>query len=317
MKLKVVFAGTPHFAIPSLHALVEHHDVCAVYTKRDSPSGRGLKLMPSPVKEQVLQRYSHIPIVQPGTLKDPESQQKLQHFGADIMVVIAYGLILPKEVLSLFKYGCINVHASLLPRWRGAAPIQRSLLAGDEVTGITIMQINEGLDTGDMLSRQDYVIQPHDTSQTLHDTLSLIGADALLGALHDIISRQSQPIPQDNLLATYAAKIKKEEALINWHESAVTIDRHIRAFNPWPIAHTLFNGNIIKIWEANIASEINSNEIPGKVIGINEQSIEVATEQGSLYITKVQLAGGKPVAVKDFLNARRDQIKLNETILGK
>lgn len=315
MTLKVVFAGTPHFALPSLDALINHYDVCAVYTKQDNPSGRGLKLLPSPVKERVMQHYPTIPIFQPRTLKDVTVQQQLQDLHADLMVVIAYGLILPKEVLSLFKYGCINVHASLLPKWRGAAPIQRSLLAGDTSTGVTIMQINEGLDTGDMLYRQEYSIQPHDTAQTLHDQLATMGAESLLVALENIVAGTIKPTPQNDALATYAAKITKEEALIDWNETADNIDRKVRAFNPWPVAYTTFNENIFKIWEAKI-STTKSALPPGTICSIDHDKIEVVTGQGCLYLTKIQLSGGKPIAVKDFLNARRDQVKPNETKLG-
>lgn len=316
MRLKVIFAGTPEFAIPSLHALVQQHDVCAVYTKPDSPSGRGLKLHPSAVKQEVMANYPHLPILQPTNLKDDDTQRQLASFGADVMVVIAYGLILPKAILSLFEYGCINIHASLLPRWRGAAPIQRTLLAGDDYTGVTIMQIDEGLDTGDMLLKQTYKITPEDTTQTVHDQLSQLGAKALITTLEQLRAHKITPTPQDNQLATYASKITKEEAAINWHDSAVRILRHIKAFNPWPIAYTTFHEQHLKIWEATIGSQMISQKPAGTIIGTNQIGIEVATAQGSIYLTKIQLAGGKPISARDFLNAKGSQIKINETTLG-
>jgi methionyl-tRNA formyltransferase len=317
MSLRIVFAGTPEFACPSLEALMKHHTVCAVYTKPDSPSGRGLKLQPSAVKKLCIERYPQVPILQPVNLKDADTQRQLSGFRADVMIVIAYGLILPKEIFPFFKYGCINIHASLLPRWRGAAPIQRALLAGDEVTGVTIMQIDEGLDTGAMLHKENYHIAPQDSAQTIHDNLAELGAKSLLTTLEELSRQHITPIAQDNTLATYAAKITKEEARINWHDCAQRIDRHIRAFNPWPVAFTYLNGNLFKIWEAEIANTSLSEEVAGKVIGIDHHGIEVATQRGSIYLKKIQLPGGKPISVNDFLNARGDQIKLHITILGE
>lgn len=314
--MRVVFAGTPPFACPSLEALMEQHTVCAVYTKPDSPSGRGLKLQPSAVKKLCIERYSQIPILQPINLKDETSQRQLNNFQADVMIVIAYGLILPKIIFPFFKYGCINIHASLLPRWRGAAPIQRALLAGDEVTGVTIMQIDAGLDTGAMLHKENYHIRPEDNAQTLHDTLAKLGAKSLMTTLEELGRNNISPVAQDNNLATYAAKITKEEARINWHDSVQRVDRHIRAFNPWPGAFTHLNGNVFKIWEAEIANTDLTGAIAGKVISVDHHRIEVAAQRGSIYLKKIQVPGGKPISVKDFLNAKGDQIKPQQTILG-
>ncbi len=315
--MKVIFAGTPEFACPSLEALMTKHTVCAVYTKPDSPSGRGLKLQPSAVKKLCLERYPQIPVLQPVNFKDDDTQRQLNSFNADVMIVIAYGLILPKAIFPFFKYGCINVHASLLPRWRGAAPIQRALLAGDEVTGVTIMQIDEGLDTGAILHKENYQITTEDNAQTIHDNLAELGAKSLIATLEELRKESITPIAQDNSLATYAAKITKEEARINWHDCTQRIDRHIRAFNPWPGAFTYLNGQVLKVWGAEIASTDLVDEIPGQVIGINHDSIEVATQRGSLYLKKIQIPGGKPISVKDFLNAKSDQIKSKQTILGE
>jgi methionyl-tRNA formyltransferase len=317
MALKIVFAGTPQFAIPSLQALLESdHKVSAVYTKPDSPSGRGLRLTYSPVKQFMLEHDPAIPLHQPITLKDVEVQKKLAEFNADIMVVIAYGLILPSPVLSLFKYGCINVHSSLLPRWRGAAPIQRAVLAGDDLTGVTIMQIDEGLDTGHILNKKEYRIQPIDTAEQVHDNLAAIGRQALLETLDLIETGRANPLPQEDHLATYAAKIHKEEAMINWHEPATVIDRQIRAFHPWPIAYTYLNGQLLKVWQAEVVSLETSGHIPGQIISVSDHGIEVATSQGVIRLLTVQIPGGKPISTRNYLNARSKNIIPGETLLG-
>lgn len=317
MSLKIVFAGTPDFAVPSLHALSQCHDICAIYTKPDKPAGRGLNLTYSPVKEYALKHYDQIPILQPITLKDAEIQRQLADFQADLMIVIAYGLILPKEVLALFKHGCINVHASLLPRWRGAAPIQRAILAGDKQSGVTIMQIDEGLDTGAMWRKSVHDITPQETSNTLHDALAELGAESLIATMGDIERGTIEPEPQNNALATYAAKITKEEGLINWQESADQIDRQIRAFNPWPGAYTYLNGNLLKVWEAELVDAKSLKALPGTVVAVTQVALEIATSQGVISLHKIQLAGGRPLLVKDFLNARRNEIAPLKTILGQ
>lgn len=318
MSLRIVFAGTPDFAIPSLQALLNSsHHVCAVYTKPDTPSGRGQKLTASPVKTLMTQSYPNIPVLQPSTLKETSEQRKLSEFNPDVMIVIAYGLILPKEIISIPKYGCINVHASLLPRWRGAAPIHRAILAGDSLTGVTIMQIDEGLDTGDILHHLSYSIKPTDTTEAVHDHLATMGATALLTILEKIESDELHPVPQDNSLATYAAKVTKQESIIDWSHSAAQIDRQIRAFNPWPVAYTFLGTQMLKIWQAEIIStRQQSNYVPGMIVATSEKGIDVATEEGVLRITTVQLSGGKPMSAKAFLTARDHLLILGETILG-
>lgn len=317
MRLRIIFAGTPHFSIPSLEQLIVHHDVCAVYTKPDSPSGRGLKLTPSPVKQLILDKYPSIPVYEPCHLKEVTIHNQLRAFQADIMAVIAYGLIIPKEVISIFPYGCINVHASLLPRWRGAAPIQRAILAGDHYTGVTIMQIDQGLDTGDILNKKIIKIQSIDTALSLHNKLAKIGAGALLESISQIQSHNINPEAQDNSQATYAAKIVKDEAMIDWQQTARQIDRHIRAFNPWPVAYTYFKGQILKIWEAQVISSHKMDQPSGQVVHTEEDAIDVVTGEGSIRLKTVQMSGGKPVSVRNFLNARGQYVVPFETVLGE
>ncbi len=306
MNLRIVFAGTPHFAIPSLSALMTHYEVCAIYTKPDSPSGRGQKLVQSPVKQYAKEHYPLVPIFQPSNLKNIDVLQQLNELNADIMVVIAYGYLIPKSLYSLFRYGCINVHASLLPRWRGAAPIQRALLAGDRETGVTIMQIDEGLDTGAMWQQTPYQIEPGATAGSLHESLSILGAKSLIGALDNIIRNQTKPNPQNSDLATYAAKIDKKEAHINWLEDVSYIDRQVRAFNPWPVAYSHLNGVLLKVWQGCILSTEEHAYPPGLIVSADETGIDVAAKKGLFRITQLQLAGGKPLSVKEFLNSRKE-----------
>lgn len=301
-KKRIIFAGTPEFAVPSLQALLDsQHVVCAVYTQPDRPSGRGRKLTPSPVKQLAISH--NIPVYQPISLRKPEPQQELSALQADLMVVAAYGLILPQPVLDAPRDGCVNVHASLLPRWRGAAPIQRSLLAGDTLTGITLMKMDIGLDTGAMLAKAECPILPSDTGGSLHDKLAVIGAQLLAQHIDNI---ENMPATvQDESLVTYAHKLEKTEAVLNWQQSAVELERKIRAFNPFPIAQTELGGQTLRIWAAQ-ALDTPTDAPVGSIVQVARSGIDIATGQGILRLLTVQRAGGKAISVADFLNAHPD-----------
>lgn len=303
--LKVIFAGTPEFAAEALQALLDsEHQVIAVYTQPDRPAGRGRKLTPSPVKALALAQ--NIDVYQPASLKNEEAQQQVSLLDADVMVVVAYGLLLPVPVLEAPRLGCINIHASLLPRWRGAAPIQRAILAGDEASGVTIMQMDKGLDTGDMLVKEMTPILADDIAQTLHDRLATIGAKAAIVALNQLRDGTASPEKQDDSQANYAKKLSKAEALIDWQKSAIEIERLVRAFNPWPVAQTGYAGKMMRIWNAQaLVDEVTSVE-PGEVIAGTKQGIDVATGNGVLRILRAQLPGGKSLAAVDLLNARKE-----------
>lgn len=298
--MKIVFAGTPEFAVPTLKMLLDGaHEVCAVYTQPDRPAGRGRKLTPSPVK--LLAQSHGVPVFQPTSLKELLEQERLRSLEADLMIVVAYGLILPKIVLEIPRLGCVNVHASLLPRWRGAAPIQRAILAGDEVTGITIMTVEPRLDAGPMLHKKSCRIAPLETAGELHDRLARLGAEALSEVLPDIEAGLIRPEVQDESQATYAAKLEKHEARLDWSMSAIDLERRIRAFNPWPVAATLYRGEIMRIWLAQSLDESAGAE-PGTILE-REKTLDVATGSGVLRVIEVQLPGGRRMSAQAFLNA--------------
>lgn len=304
--MRIVFAGTPQFAASHLQVLLDcpSHRVVAVFTQPDRPAGRGKKLTASPVK--LLAVDHQIPVHQPVGLKAADEQQILANYNADIMVVVAYGLLLPKAVLAIPRHGCINVHASLLPRWRGAAPIQRAIEAGDTETGITIMQMDEGLDTGDMLLKAHCVVEAEDNAGTLHDRLANIGPGALLAALNQIEQGSAVAEKQDNGQSNYAPKITKQEALINWHEPAKTLALKIRAFNPYPICYSTLSGERIRIWKGSAAPSQDQNVIPGTIIHADKSGILVQAGAGCLLITVLQLPGKKPLQAGEILNAHAD-----------
>jgi methionyl-tRNA formyltransferase len=299
--LSVIFAGTPEFSVPALDALVaSRHRVAAVYTQPDRPAGRGQQLATSAVKQCAIRHG--LPVEKPATLRDQATVERLQQWHADVMVVVAYGLILPAAVLALPRLGCLNIHASLLPRWRGAAPIHRAILAGDTQTGVTIMRMDAGLDTGPMLLERVTPIAVSDTAAALHDRLAAMGAEALLTALDGILDGSIAARPQPGQGVTYAAKIRKDDASIDWSKTAAELDRQVRAFNPWPVAETRCNGQQLRVWEANLA-HASSTAAPGTVVATGADGIQVATGSGILNLTRVQLAGRKAVSAAQFLNA--------------
>jgi methionyl-tRNA formyltransferase len=302
--LKIIFAGTPDFAARHLQALIDsEHDVIATYTQPDRPAGRGKKLTASPVKSLALEHA--IPVFQPASLRNEEAQAALAALNADIMIVVAYGLILPKVVLDTPRLGCINVHGSILPRWRGAAPIQRALWAGDTETGVTIMQMDIGLDTGDMLLKTHLPIEATDTSASLYEKLAEQGPKALVQALIGLSDGSLKAQKQDETLANYAEKLSKEEARLDWNKSAKQLWQDIRAFNPWPVSYFEHQQSVIKVWQADYSAELCS-QAPGTIIAATKQGIEIATADGKLMIKTMQLPNKKPLDVADILNARGD-----------
>mgnify|MGYP003641929135 FL=1 len=328
MALRIVFAGTPDFAATHLHALIaSEHDIVGVYSQPDRPAGRGKKLQPSPVKQLALQH--HLPVLQPLNFKTPASVEQLAALNADVMIVVAYGLILPNVVLDTPKYGCLNVHASLLPRWRGAAPIQRCIEAGDKLTGITIMQMDVGLDTGDMLSKVTTGILSDDTGGSLHDRLAAMGPPVLLETLHQLEAGTLMPEKQNNALANYAHKLTKEEALIDWQQPADELALRVRAFNPFPMAYTLLGSERIRVLAAtslttNTLQPANgaegaaegaeaamtpappgsSGSVPGTIVTVSHEGLDIACAEGLLRLTRVQLAGKKPMNVAHIINGQ-------------
>ncbi len=298
--MKIVFAGTPEFAAVALAALIDsQHDIVAVYTQPDRPAGRGRKLAASPVKQLALEHG--ITVEQPLNFKNQTDRDTLSAYQADVMVVAAYGLILPVPVLNTPRRGCLNIHASLLPRWRGAAPIQRAILAGDSATGITIMQMDAGLDTGDILLKRETPIMQEDTAASLHDRLADLGAQAIQEALLLLEQDRQQPEKQDEQLATYAKKISKQEASINWQDSAEQIHRQIRAFYPWPVAQTRYNDKVIRIHRAEMIRQATQAKA-GEIVRYNKEGLWVACGEDQLCITQAQLPGARAMSIVDIYN---------------
>lgn len=299
--MNVVFAGTPAFAVPTLEAILRAgHRVAAVYTQPDRPAGRGRQLTTSPVKEIALAHG--LTVMQPATLKG--GVEALRAFAPEVMVVVAYGLLLPADILAVPAHGCLNVHASLLPRWRGAAPIQRAIEAGDARTGVTIMQMDVGLDTGDMLATVEVPISDTDTAQTLHDTLSRVGAQALVDTLVALAEGRVQRHKQDDGLATYARKLSKAEAPLDWRLPAAALARKVHAYNPWPVAQTRWGDETLRIWDARALAR-DGAATPGTVLAAGPAGIEVATGEGVLVLLQVQAEGGKAMPAQAFVQGRR------------
>jgi len=311
--VKVIFAGTPEFAATALAALVQtEHEIVAVYTQPDRKAGRGQKLTPSPVKQLALEH--HLAVYQPlhfkaSTEEGLAAQQQLAELGADVMIVAAYGLILPQAVLDTPKYGCLNIHGSLLPRWRGAAPIQRAIAEGDTQTGVTIMQMAAGLDTGDMLYKTFYDIQATDTSASLYEKLATQGAEAICKVLESEQSLQSYLHTrqvQDESQTVYAHKLTKPEAQIDWSLDAVQIDRNIRAFNPWPVAFIVLDeSNNLRVWNSSISSFSNENAQIGEIIAIDKSGVHVACGTGAVCLSSLQWPGGKALNPVQILQTQK------------
>lgn len=308
--MRIVFAGTPEFAAQHLQALLDAgRQVVAVYTQPDRPSGRGQKLTPSPVKQLAVQHG--IAVYQPQTLRDAEAQAELAALMPDLMVVVAYGLILPQVVLDIPRLGCINSHASLLPRWRGAAPIQRAVQAGDAESGVTVMRMEAGLDTGPMLLKVTTPISADDTGGSLHDRLAELGPPAVLQAIDGLAAGTLQGEVQDDSFATYAHKLNKDEARLDWHRPAVELERLVRAFYPWPICHSTLNNEPLKVLAASLGE---GRGTPGMVLAASKEGLTVACGEGALRLTRLQLPGGKPLAFADLFNSRREQFAVGTVL---
>ena len=302
--LRIVFAGTPDFSVPPLLSLLESPcEVAAVYTQPDRPAGRGRKLVAGPVKAAALER--NIPVHQPVSLRDPKAVEELRALQPDLMVVVAYGLILPEEVLEIPRLGCINIHASILPRWRGAAPIQRAIQAGDAESGVSIMRMDKGLDTGPVYLIKRIGLVADETGGSLHDRLSLLGAEGLMEALPGIVDGSLQPQPQDDSLATYAAKLDKKEARIDWYQTAEQIERQVRAFNPWPVAYTRYENANLRIWEARAIDGMTAE--PGTVMSATRDGIDISSADGLLRVTRLQMPGKRAMDARDFINSQSIQ----------
>ena len=306
--MKIIFAGTPEISVPVLEALqATDHDIVMVLTQPDRPAGRGRKLTASPVK-LCAQQYN-LPVYQPDSLKTATAQEAIKQLQPDLIIVIAYGLMVPQIVLDIPKLGCINLHVSLLPRWRGAAPIQRALLAGDTLTGVSLMQMDRGLDTGDVLAHAILSLQGEETAQSLHDSLSLLSADLLIKSLPALEQRSLTHTRQDEDSVTYASKITKEEAKINWQLSAQQIERMVRAYNPWPIANSIVEKQVLKIWQAEVINDL-TDTAPGTILACNKKGIDIACGGGILRVQKIQWPGGKPQLVAQALNANNCPLRV-------
>jgi methionyl-tRNA formyltransferase len=311
--LKIIFAGTPAFAATALQALLQSpHHVIAVFTQPDRPAGRGLKLTPSAVKQLALDHQ--LLLHQPASLKNENEQKILADLNADVMVVAAYGMLLPAAVLSLPHLGCVNIHPSLLPRWRGAAPIQRTIYAGDTKTGVTIMKMDEGLDTGPILYQEEYLLTKHETSKELHDKLADMGARCLIKTLDLLADNKITPQAQDNQLATYAQKIMKEEAFINWEKTAEEIDHAVRAFNPWPVAYTSWQGQSLRIWKTKVLTE-NHHLPAGTLVRASSEGMDVAAGSNVIRILEMQLPGGKILTAENFYHAYHDKLPAGQRLI--
>ena len=298
--MRIVFAGTPDFSVPVLQALLDsRHSLAGVYSQPDRPAGRGRKLTPGPVKQLALQHA--VPVFQPDSLKHAEAQRELAELKPDLMVVVAYGLILPQAVLDLPGLGCVNLYVFLLPRWRGAAPVQRAILAGDHETGVCLMQMEAGLDSGPVLAEARTNISSDDTGGTLHDRLSQLAAEILATHLDDLEQGKLEPRVQDEALVTYASKLDKSEAAIDWQQDAACLERQVRAFNPWPVAQTRYADKALRIWEA---TAIDGSGTAGQVVATGKQGIDVACGSGCLRLLEIQMPGAKRLSAADFLNAR-------------
>jgi methionyl-tRNA formyltransferase len=309
--LSIIFAGTPEFSASHLDALIQsEHQVLGVLTQPDRPKGRGRKLIPSPVKK--LAELQNIPLFQPGSLFSEDTQSIIRGFGADIMVVVAYGIIIPERILKIPKLGCINVHGSLLPRWRGAAPIQRSILSGDTETGITVIQMDPGIDTGNILYQISCPISSEDSSAILYDRLAQLGQYALLETLSKLASSSITPRKQDNISTSYAKKLSKEEARIDWSLSAVHLKQCIKAFNPWPISY--FNKSLekVKVWDASTLP--HTLRQPGEILWIDKSGIHVATGKGVLNLQNLQFPGRKAIKISSMLNSKPNYFRIGELL---
>ncbi|MFJ3074893.1 methionyl-tRNA formyltransferase [Pseudomonas sp. NPDC087029] len=310
--MRIVFAGTPEFAAEHLKALLDSpYQIVAVYTQPDRPAGRGQKLMPSPVKQLAVAH--DIPVFQPPTLRNEDAQAELAALKPDLMVVVAYGLILPQAVLDIPRLGCINSHASLLPRWRGAAPIQRAVEAGDAESGVTVMRMEAGLDTGPMLLKVVTPISADDTGGSLHDRLAEMGPPAVVQAIAGLADGSLQGEVQDHALATYAHKLNKDEARIDWNRPAAELERLIRAFNPWPVCHSTLDGESVKVLAAKLST---GQGAPGEILEASKDGLVVACADQALSLTRLQLPGGKALAFSDLFNSRREKFASGK-VLGQ